>query len=145
MKSCGRSLAGVSGLQVWAHLLYQLAHRRRYVPLNAGSLSISTFSLTTKRLLRCLRGGLPEMGIVSLGAGRRPRFASAPTRGGVRGPASPPSLSSFEGASGLTTTMGGAVPAALGLAYLRSVVLEAALRRAAAAEADEEPFVAGSW
>ena len=32
---------------------------------------MSTFSVTIKRLLRCLRGGLPTIGIVSLGPARR--------------------------------------------------------------------------
>ena len=32
---------------------------------------MSTFSVTIKRLLRCLRGGLPTIGMVSLGPARR--------------------------------------------------------------------------
>ena len=96
-----------------------------------------------ERLFRCLRGGLPEIGRMFLGAGRSPLVASAPTRGGVTG-LSPPSLSSLAGTSGLTTTMGGAAPGALGFTYLRSAALDATLIRAAAAEADEEPLVAGS-
>ncbi len=41
--------------------------------------------------------------------------------------------------------MGGAAPGALGFTYLRSAAFDATLIRAAAAEADEEPLVAGSW
>lgn len=37
--------------------------------MKGGSFSISTFSVTTKRLLRCFLGGLPTIGIVSFGPG----------------------------------------------------------------------------
>lgn len=87
--------------------------------MNGGRRSISTFSVTTKRLLRCLRGGLPTMGIVSLGPARRRLMVEV--RGAVPLAWSRPreSLSwgmperevrwmGSWGASGLTTTMGGA-------------------------------------
>ena len=40
-------------------------------PRNGGRRSMSTFSVTMKRLLRCLRGGLPTIGMVSFGPARR--------------------------------------------------------------------------
>ena len=51
-----------------------------YSPANGGNFSISTFSVTTNLLLRCFRGGLPTMGIVSFGP--RMRFKGV-VRGGV--------------------------------------------------------------
>jgi hypothetical protein len=77
---------------------------------------MSTFSVTTKRLLRCLRGGLPTIGIVSRGPERR-RFRVL-ARGGVELASKPIVLRSGElygperGArsdvgSELTTTIGG--------------------------------------
>lgn len=52
-----------------------------HVPMKGGRRSMSTFSDTTKRLLRCLRGGLPTMGMVSLGPARS--LLSAVLRGGL--------------------------------------------------------------
>lgn len=49
--------------------------------MKGGRRSMSTFSVTTKRLLRCLRGGLPTIGMVSLGPARR-RF-NVVARGGM--------------------------------------------------------------
>lgn len=77
---------------------------------------MSTFSVTTKRLLRCLRGGFPTIGIVSRGPERRRLSVFA--RGGVEVPSRPIVLRSGElygperGArsddgSELTTTIGG--------------------------------------
>ena len=83
------------------------------------------------------------IGMVSLGAGRSPRVASETALGGVRGPPpfSPECLSSAD-ASGLTTTMGGAIPALSGFGNLRSVPEDATLARLEAEEA-EEPLVVG--
>jgi len=70
--------------------------------MKGAKCSISTFSVTTKRLLRCFRGGLS--GSVSFGPGRSLliagfRFASvSDSREGV--------LERASGASGLTTTTG---------------------------------------
>lgn len=50
-------------------------------PLKVASFSISTLSVTTKRLLRCLRGGFPTIGMVSRGV-ERSRL-SVLARGGV--------------------------------------------------------------
>ena len=81
-------------------------------PAKAGSRSISTFSVTTKRLLLCFLGGLPTIGIVSLGPARS--LFRVVLRGGVAappGPAAslPPAAKRCPSpaASGLTTTMGG--------------------------------------
>lgn len=59
--------------------------------MNGGRRSISTFSLTTNRLLRCLRGGLPTMVTVSLGPvrNRLSVLARAGIRGGPAGPSRP--------------------------------------------------------
>ncbi len=92
-----------------------------YAPRKGGSFSISTFSVTTNRLLLCLRGGLPTIGIVSFGPVRR-RFKLF-ARGGVIGPSKPTECLSCccsEEASGLTTTIGGAGFARSGAEYLRS-------------------------
>lgn len=75
--------------------------------MNGGSFSISTFSVITNLLLRCFLGGLPTIGMVSLGPvlNRLRVFA----RGGALGPSPREVLSiGSEDASGLTTTMGGA-------------------------------------
>lgn len=84
--------------------------------MKGGRRSISTFSVTTKRLLRCFLGGLPTMGIVSLGPARRRLRVVA--RGGVAFPRSRPRecLSEAEPGRGAdseaeseeTTTIGGA-------------------------------------
>ena len=75
--------------------------------MNGGSFSISTFSVITNRLLRCFRGGLPTIGMVSLG----PVLSrlSVLALGGVLGPPSSEvrSMGSTD-VSGLTTTIGGA-------------------------------------
>jgi hypothetical protein len=76
-----------------------------YIRRNGGSFSISTCSFTTNRLLRCLRGGLPTMGIVSCGVVRS-RLIGLVRGGDTRPPSSPP-LDAGDDASGLTTTMGG--------------------------------------
>lgn len=99
-----------------------------YAPKNGGRRSISTFSVTTNRLLLCLRGGLPTIGMVSLGPVLR--RLNVPTRGGVAPPPRPPwsmLLETLSGEpprwspwSGLTTTIGG-VPGT-SLLYLRSGV-----------------------
>lgn len=74
--NCGRSFGDVSspGEQKVADVMYF------YLPANGGSFSISTFSVTTNLLLRCFRGGLPTMGIMSFGP--RMRFNGV-VRGGV--------------------------------------------------------------
>ena len=74
-------------------------------PIKGGNFSISTFSVITKRLLRCLRGGFT--GIVSLGPERS--LLSVELRGGVGSPVNDvrSMVSGGEG-SGLTTTIGGA-------------------------------------
>lgn len=90
---------------------------------------MSTFSVTTKRLLRCLRGGLPTIGIVSRGPERR-RFKVL-ARGGVELPSNPMGLRSGElyeverearsdVGSELTTTIGGMGEALVVEVYLRS-------------------------
>lgn len=86
--------------------------------MNRGSRSISTFSDGTKRLLRCLRGGLPIIGIVSLGVCWRRRLRGVCLGGspGLRLIRScPPTYPPLACAcvlppceSGLTTTIGGA-------------------------------------
>lgn len=80
--------------------------------MKGGRRSISTFSVTTKRLLRCFLGGLP-MGIVSLGPARRRLRVVA--RGGVAFPrseclseAEPGRGADSEAESEETTTIGGA-------------------------------------
>lgn len=89
-------------------------------PMKGGRRSISTFSVTTKRLLRCFRGGLPTMGIVSLGPARR-RFkvvalgGVAFTWSEVEGLSRAPlgwlaRVDASEGVSELTTTIGGVGP-----------------------------------
>ena len=93
----------------------------RGIPRKGGRFSISTFSVTTNRLLLCLRGGLPTIGMVSFGPVLR-RFKLL-ARGGVTGPSKPTGCLSCccsEGASGLTTTIGGAEAARSGAEYLRS-------------------------
>ena len=90
-------------------------------PPKGGNLSISTFSLTTKRLLRCFRGGLPTIGMVSLGPVLKRLMVL--TLGGVTGPSKlkEVALSCWSlDASGLTTTMGGAGDARSGAEYRRS-------------------------
>ena len=87
-----------------------------YAPRKGGSFSISTFSVTTNRLLRCLRGGFPTIGMVSLGPVRR--RLSVLALGGVFGP-SPSEVLSIGSDSGLTTTMGGAGEALSGAEYPR--------------------------
>jgi hypothetical protein len=90
---------------------------------------MSTFSVTTKRLLRCLRGGFPTIGIVSRGPERRRLRVLA--RGGVELPSKPIVLRSGElygperGArsgvgSELTTTIGGMGVGFTVEGYLRS-------------------------
>lgn len=80
------------------------AQQTRDGPIKGGNFSISTFSVITKRLLRCLRGGLT--GIVSLGPERS--LLSVELRGGAGSPVKDVrSMISGEG-SGLTTTIGGA-------------------------------------
>ena len=86
-------------------------------PMNGARRSISTLSLTTKRLLRCFRGGFPTIGMVSFEGwfGRRPLVV----RGGAvfvwwssaaewRFEAVCGSRFWSEAGSGLTTTIGGA-------------------------------------
>jgi hypothetical protein len=99
-------------------------HMMKHAPKNGGSRSMSTFSVTTNLLLRCLRGGFPTIGMVSLGPVLR-RDVKEPARGGVAPPPRPPPRSipravlsgeepkwpprdgSLFWESGLTTTMGG--------------------------------------
>jgi hypothetical protein len=74
-------------------------------PIKGGNFSISTFSVITKRLLRCLRGGLT--GIVSLGPERS--LLSVELRGGTGSPVNDVrSIVSGGEGSALTTTIGGA-------------------------------------
>ena len=86
--------------------------------MNGGRRSMSTFSVMTKRLLRCFRGGFPTMGMVSFALARRrdmlERFArggpgrSRPLRDERSGvPGWFVRYGASEAASGLTTTIGG--------------------------------------
>ena len=100
--------------------------------MNGGKRSIPTFSFTTNRLLRCLRGGLPTMVMASLGPVRsRLRvLARAGIRGGPAGPSRPSDERSGEpkpdwragSASGCTTTSGGVEAGAGFAAYLLGCV-----------------------
>lgn len=115
MKSCGRSLGGVSDKQV---PVVVAIYTRCYVPMNGGSFSISTFSVITNRLLRCFRGGLPTIGMVSFGPVLN--LLSVLALGGVLGPSPRECLSMLsEAVSGLTTTIGGAGAALSGALYAR--------------------------
>jgi hypothetical protein len=79
--------------------------KRADAPIKAGNFSISTFSVITKRLLRCFRGGLT--GIVSFGPERS--LLSAEFREGAGSPVNVVlSMVSGGDGSGLTTTIGGA-------------------------------------
>lgn len=79
--------------------------KRADAPIKGGNFSISTFSVITKRLLRCFRGGLT--GIVSFGPERS--LLSAEFRGGAGSPVNDVlSMVSGGDGSGLTTTIGGA-------------------------------------
>lgn len=81
------------------------------VPMKGGSFSISTFSVITKRLLRCLRGGFPTIGMVSFGPERsrlRAVFLGGVARPGARSGCREVRSMGSEAGSGLTTTIGGA-------------------------------------
>ena len=115
--------------------------REMHAPLNGGSLSISTFSDGTKRLLLCFLGGFPIIGIVSFGVCRS--LLSVPERGGFAGPeftstdrgadtGEPYPLDgreegASERVSELTTTMGGAGDALSGCEKRLSGVVAGAL------------------
>lgn len=97
-----------------------------HIPKKGGKRSISTLSFTTKRLLLCFLGGLPTIGMVSFGPVGRSRLRLA--RGGVVGPPEDSTTngclsSASGGASGLTTTIGGAGDA-LSTPYRRSLPWE---------------------
>lgn len=96
----------------------------------------------TNLLLRCFRGGLPTIGMVSLGPVlSRPRVLDL---GGALGPSPRDVLSiGSEDASGLTTTIGGAGAALSCPLYARCGTPPPSELEEAVRDEFSDPFVAG--